>query len=170
MRRLAALALVPLASASCGGGSNGGASTAAAGPPEGRAAYVAKADAMCARFQGAHPELARSIESLQGLTMDSPNVYAKLAKHYDLVRTVAREFEQDFTSIAPPAADRERIDELNKVNEEALDLLDDAVPALRAGRNPESTFEQYIQKLNAANQLAAAYGFEVCARNTVGGG
>ena len=125
---------------------------------------MAKADAACARFAGEHPEIARSVSSLQGLTMESPNVKAKLAKHYGLVLTVAREFEDDFKKIPPPAADQDRIDELNKLNDEALALLAQAVPALRAGRNPESEFKQYIAKLGAANQLAAAYGFEVCAR------
>jgi hypothetical protein len=173
MRRFAALALVPLAVTACSGDSKGeakGEATRPPAPPAGRGAYVAKADATCARFAGEHPEIARSIRSLQGLTMESPNVKAKLAKHYGLVLTVAREFEDEFKKIPPPAADRERIDELNKLNDEALALLDQAVPALRAGRNPQPEFEQYIAKLGAANQLAAVYGFEVCSRYRTGGG
>lgn len=169
MRRLLGLALVPLAAAACAGGPEREPTTPAA-DSAGRAAYIAKADATCTRFAAEHPEIERSVRSLQGLSMESPNVKAKLAKHYTLVLTAARGFEDEFKRIPPPSADRERIDELNTLNDEALAVLDRAVPALRAGRNPQAEFEQYIAKLDAANQLAAAYGFEVCSRNRTGGG
>ena len=169
MRAVALVALVLLAG--CSGQSTAEPTTAPAEPttapaasPSGRAAYVAKADAACARARASHPEIARSLRGLQGLTMESPGALPKLAKHYDLVRRVARDFATEFEAIEPPADDRERIDELNGVNEDAIDLLDKAVPELRAGRNPEALFQQYAEKISTANELAAAYGFEVCSR------
>lgn len=171
MRRAGLLALLPLVLAACGG--SGGttppqqADTSAAAA-KARSAYIAKADAACARFQGNHPEIGRSIAKLKGLTIESPNALEILATHYELVRDVVTEFKAEFTKIEPPEADRERIDELNKLNDEALALLSEAIPELRAGRNPNDLFVDYGGKVAAANQLAAAYGFEVCSRNSAG--
>ena len=166
MRGVAVIALVLLAG--CSGRSTAEPTTepttAPAASPSGRAAYVAKADAVCAKARASHPEIARSLRGLRGLTMESPGVIPKLAKHYDLVRRVARDFAAEFEAIEPPADDRERIDELNGVNEDAIALLDKTVPELRAGRNPESLFQQYLEKISTADELAAAYGFEVCSR------
>ncbi len=169
MRRFLWLALVPLALAACGGDSKDTPTAAVTGGDNTeRAAYIAEADAACAAFPAQHPELTKSMQRIDGITLDSPESFETLADHFELVHEVAADFAETFESIEPPVEDRPQIDELNITNHQALDLLPKIVAGLRSGTNPTAVATEYGQKLAKADQLAAAYGFQSCARVSSG--
>ncbi len=169
MRRFLWLALVPLALGACGGDSKDTPTAAeTSGVSAERAAYIAEADAACAEFPGQHPELAASLERIEGITLDSPESFETLADHFELVHEVATEFAATFESIEPPGEDRPQIDELNITNHQALDLLPKIVAGLRSGTNPTAVANEYGQTIAKADQLAADFGFQVCARVSAG--
>ncbi len=167
MRRVLWLALVPLALGACAGDS--GTTTSAATTDSGeRAAYIAEADAACAAFPAEHPELAASMQKIDGITLANPQEFKTLADHFELVHEVASEFAETFEDIEPPEADRAAIDELNTTNREAIDLLPKIVNELRKETNPTAIAQQYGEAIAKADQIATAFGFQVCARVSAG--
>jgi hypothetical protein len=169
MRCILWLALVPLALGACAGDSQDTSTAAATGADTAeRAAYIAEADAACAAFPAQHPELTKSLQKIEGITLDTPESFETLADHFELVHDVATEFAETFESIEPPEADQAQIDELNETNREAIDLLPKIVSGLRSGTNPTAVANEYGQAIAKADELAAAYGFQVCARVSAG--
>jgi hypothetical protein len=169
MRRILWLALVPLALGACASDSTGSGTAPSPGADGAeRAAYIAKADAACAAFPAQHPELAASMEKIDGITLANQREFDTLADHFELVHEVASEFAETFESIEPPEADRAAIDELNAENQTALDLLPKIVHELRNGTNPTALGQQYGEAIARADQLAADYGFQSCARVSAG--
>jgi hypothetical protein len=164
MRRLASLfplLAIPLA---CGGGDETSTAAEANRPPPGRAAYVARADAVCADAAAANASLAESAQSLQAMSPSDPGFRREAVAHFTKVLAAANAFKYDFTAIAPPEADRERIEQLNGANEEAIDRLEEVVAELRGDGDPNDAVEAYVEALGKADRLAKAYGFEVCAQ------
>jgi hypothetical protein len=166
--RLLALALAVLALAACSNDSNDSTATATGADDDARAAYIAEADGRCAAFQTSHPELTRSIQRFQQVQPGDPKLIEKAATHFGLVLRLARDFSDDFDAVPPPEADLATIEELSATNAEALDLLEEIVGDLKAGRNPTEKFRSYGEQLANADRLARAYGFNVCARITSG--
>jgi hypothetical protein len=160
--RIAALGALAFAIAACGGGSDGE-TTTAAGPPPGRGAYIARADAFCAQ-KAADPEVAKSLERLEKTTARDPDFRSKLTAHFRLVLRLAESAAAGFKAIEPPDSDRARIAEFIAANEGATERLRDVISALESGEDPEDELEAYGHALAVAERLGAAYGFEVCAR------
>jgi hypothetical protein len=154
-----------VAAAGCAGGDGTTTAGTAGGTDSARAAYIAKADAACRGFGENHPELARSVAKLQGMTEDDPDLIPALAKHYALVLKLAKEFQTEFAQIAPPPDDRPTIDRLNSANQQAIAELEKIVQRLEAGGKPGAGFDEYVAKLTDANDIAQQYGFDVCSRN-----
>jgi hypothetical protein len=166
--RLLALALAVLALAACSSNSNDSAATVEKVDLDARAAYIAEADGVCTAFQADHPELIRSIQRFQQVKPDDPKLIQKAATHFALVLRLARDFSDDFDAVPPPEGDRDRVAVLSQINSQALDLLDEIVADLEAGRNPTQKFRNYGEALATADSEARAYGFDVCARITSG--
>jgi hypothetical protein len=160
VRRLAPL-LALLAFAGC---SNGSSATITAADDSDRAAYIAEADALCARIAGEHPEVAASAERIQKLKRNDPKFLDKAAEHFALVLRVARVAQDEFTGLGPPEADEDKVEELNEMNAQAISSLEEAEAELRAGREGTEQFKTYAARLAAADKLAQDYGLEVCSR------
>ncbi len=164
MRRLVPV-LVLLALAGC---SDGSSTTSTVADDSARTAYIAEADALCARIAEEHPEVAESAEKLQQIERDDPKLLEKAAKHFALVLRVAQSAQKEFETVAPPVDDAPRIAALNDMNAQAISSLENAVAKLRDGRPGTQALTTYAARIAAADELAKAYGFEVCSRLTTG--
>ena len=149
----------------CGGSDESPAQEpAATGGGPTRAEYIAEADAFCADAAARHPEIEQSAEELRRTSPSAANYHEKAATHFKKVLKLAEEFEDEFRALEPPAADRERIEEFNRANEEAIDRLRELIEELEAEGDVDAAAEAYVEALAKADRLAEAYGFEVCAR------
>ncbi len=151
-----------------GGGSESAATTSATrSQAPTRAEYVAKADAFCADVLSSRQGIAvsRSFERLRRTPRDDPALSRKFAAHFRKVLMLSRSFRDDFKAIKPPPADRERIAELHRANDESIARLEDVVDVFQRGGNRRRALEEYFSAIAKADTLAEAYGFEVCARN-----
>jgi hypothetical protein len=163
--RSALIGAIALLLGACGGSDDRSIVTATdTAPPPGRAAYIAEADALCARVATEAGDLAESAEELRGIRESDPRFHPAAAAHFERVLEIATGARDEFVALEPPQPDRERIDELNDVNDEAVEVLRTMVAAFRGGETPRDETEEYARLLTQADRLAEAYGFEVCAR------
>jgi hypothetical protein len=165
--RCASLVAIVVLSA-CGGsdGQTTGPQTESS-PPSARAAYIARADAFCADV-ASNPELAQSLEQLENTPESDPNFRTLAEDHFRLVLEIAEDARDGFMAIEPPQPDQAAIAELNAANDRAVEQLRDVISALEGSDDPTPELESYGQAIGAAERLADAYGFDVCAR--AGGG
>lgn len=76
--------------AACGGSGDDSEQTeTAAEPSSDQAAYVAEADALCARVASRNPELAEGADEIRNLSPSDPRFHEKAAAHFALVLDVA---------------------------------------------------------------------------------
>jgi hypothetical protein len=162
--RSALIGAIALLLGACGGSDDGSTVTATDTAPPGRAAYIAEADALCARVATEAGDLAESAEELRGIREADPRFHPAAAAHFERVLEIATGARDEFVALEPPQPDRERINELNEVNDEAVAVLRTMVAAFRGGETPRDESEEYARLLTQADRLAEAYGFEVCAR------
>jgi hypothetical protein len=163
--RSALIGTIALLLGACGGSDDGSTVTVTdTAPPSGRAAYIAEADALCARVATEAGDLAESAEELRSIQESDPRFHPAAAAHFERVLEIATGARDEFAALEPPEPDRDRIDELNEVNDEAVEVLRTMVAAFRGGETPRDESEEYASLLAQADRLAKAYGFEVCAR------
>jgi hypothetical protein len=164
MIRATAMAALVVAAAGCGGSGNGAPREPGEVPPPSRTAYIKTADGLCAEVVGPNSEVARSARALQRLSPSDPDFRPKAARHHRRILSVARSFRVDFMALEPPAADREQIDAFNEAYAQVIDDLRALIRALEDGGDYEQAGARYLESLAKVNELATAYGFQVCGR------
>ena len=98
------------------------------------------------------------------MSPSDPAFREKAVAHFKRVLKVAESSLHEFRAVEPPAADRERIEEFNDANEEAIQRLRELIDAFESGGDVDQAGQAYVEALGKADRLAEAYGFEVCAR------
>jgi hypothetical protein len=164
-RCAALLATLALALSACGGSGDDSQQTVTVTAPSGdQAAYVAEADALCARIASRDPELAEGAEELRKLAPSDPRFHEKAAAHFARVLDVATSGRDEFDSIEPPEVVKARVSEFGRVNDDAIASLREIVSALERGTTPEEELTEYGRLLSEASGIAEAIGFEICGR------
>ena len=133
-------------------------------PSADQAAYVAEADALCARIASRNPELAEGADEIRNLAPSDPRFHEKAAAHFARVLDVATSGRDEFDSIEPPDVVEARVAEFSRVNDDAIASLREIVAGLESGTTPEEELEEYGRLLSEASGIAEAIGFEICGR------
>jgi hypothetical protein len=158
----------------CGGSGESSARGSAADtdPPAARQAltknqFLAKGDAICADAQA---ELALIVaRANRARTMPPAGQMAELEAIWRRQAQIARKFRDQFAALPPPKGDEPRIAEFMRALDEGIQLSDDVLDHLEAGRQPPSKLmKDYASVVYRGNALAAGYGFTVCGRSEAG--
>jgi len=155
MTRAAPLVVVALAMAACGGGGNdGGAARSSAAS---RPAYVAKADAICARANKA--EAAAGAPGPGWIYMEEFDDVEFLEEF----SAAGREAVHRLQTLEPPLAQRDRAAVMVEAITEMVRSLDGRIADLRAHKGNASTrIKQYLDGYSDLTPAAAVLGVSEC--------
>lgn len=159
----------------CGGSGEPSATGSAADtdPPATRQAltknqFLAKGDAICADAQA---ELAVIVaRANKARAMPPARQMAELEAIWRRQAQIAREFRDRLAALPPPKGDEPRIAEFMRALDEGIQLSDDVLDQLEAGRRqpPPKLMNDYASAVYRGNALAVGYGFTVCGRSRTG--
>jgi hypothetical protein len=126
--------------------------------------FLAKGDAICADAQAELAPIA--VRANKARALPPADQIAEAEAIWRRQAQIARKFRDRFARLQPPKGDAPRIAEFTRALDEGIQLSDNVLDHLEAGRQPPSgLMKEYATVVYRGNALAAGYGFTVCGRS-----
>jgi hypothetical protein len=149
---------VALVAGGCGGDDDGGSGEVT------KEDYIAKADAFCKKQNAEAKERNQKLQEVATSAKTEKEFFEKVVPELEDGLDWAREQQEAFADIEPPAADKATVDKMNDTNADALAKLEEATDAAR-----DKDLDKFTQLANEessiddrANEMAKDYGFKEC--------
>jgi hypothetical protein len=130
--------------------------------------YIAQGDAVCADIQTGAARLAQQAEDLQAQNDElSKEVFlAKAAQFWQGQIRLIEDFLERFEGLGSPSGDEAQVERLLTSIEDGIAKAREIQETLAGGEEvPEALVEEYGQTVVRGNELARAYGFQVCGQS-----
>ena len=130
--------------------------------------YIAQGDAICADTQTGAARLAQQAEDLQAQSDELPKeeFLAKAAEFWQGQIRLTEGFLERFQGLGSPSGDEAQVEQFLTSIEDGIATAREIQETLAGGEEvPEALVEEYGQTVVRGNELARAYGFQVCGQS-----
>jgi hypothetical protein len=148
-------------------GTQPGATTGEAQPPS-KQEYIAQGDVICAHIQTGAARLAQQAEDLQAQNDELPKeeFLANAAQFWQGQIRLTEGFLERFERLGSPSGDEAQVEQFLTSIEDGIAKAREIQETLAGGEEvPEALVEEYGQTVVRGNELARAYGFQVCGQS-----
>jgi hypothetical protein len=130
--------------------------------------YISQGDAICAEVQADLAVLRERAEELQAQSDELPKAefLARAAEFWQDQIGVTEGFLERFEELGSPSGDEAQVEQFLRSIEDGIATAGDIQETLAGGDEvPEALVEEYGQTVVRGNELARAYGFQVCGQS-----
>jgi len=130
--------------------------------------YIAQGDAICAEIQADLAGLAQRAEELQAQSDELPEAdfLARAAQLWEDQIGLTEAFLRRFEELVSPPGDEAQVEQFLESIEDGVATAREIQETLAGGREvPQALVEEYGQTGARGNELARAYGFQVCGQS-----